>query len=91
MRWFSLEAEDGTTEVITKPMLRLELVLVFLEEERVMQQSSVIISLNFENQGINPVGDYTQVPRTCTNKTEPRNQRNKGVVSPFMVTYESEI
>ena len=38
-----------------------------LEEERVMQQSSVSISLVFENQGINPVGDYTKVPSTCTN------------------------
>ena len=32
-----------------------------LEEERVMQQSSVSISLSFENQGINLVGDDTQV------------------------------
>ena len=32
-----------------------------LEEERVMQQSSISISLSFENQGINPVGDNTQV------------------------------
>ena len=24
-----------------------------------------------------------QVPRTCTNKQEPRNQRDKGVVNPF--------
>ena len=31
------------------------------EEERVMQKSSVSISLSFENQGINPVGDNTQV------------------------------
>ena len=38
-----------------------------LEEERVMQQSSVSISLSFENQGINPVGDYTQIPSTSTN------------------------
>ena len=32
-----------------------------LEEERVMQQSSISISPVFENQGINPVGDYTQI------------------------------
>ena len=32
-----------------------------LEEERVMQQSSISISHSFENQGINPVGDDTQV------------------------------
>ena len=31
-----------------------------LEEERVMQQSSISISLSFENQGINPVGDDAQ-------------------------------
>ena len=40
----------------------------YLEEERVMQQSSVSISLGFENQGINPVGGHAQVPRTYTNK-----------------------
>ena len=32
-----------------------------LEEERVMQQSTVSISSVFENQGINLVGGYTQV------------------------------
>ena len=32
-----------------------------LEGERVMQQSSVSMSLSFENQGINPVGDNVQV------------------------------
>ena len=32
-----------------------------LEEERVMQQSSISISLSFENQGITPVGEDTQV------------------------------
>ena len=41
---------------------------VSLEEERVMQQSSVSISLSFENQGINPVGGYMQIPRTYTKK-----------------------
>ena len=56
-----------------------------------MQQSSVIISLSFENQGINPVGGHARVPRTYTNKQEPRNQRDKGVVNPFTVTCESEI
>ena len=56
-----------------------------------MQQSSVSIFLSFENQGINLVGGNTQVPSTRTNKQEPRNQRDKGVVNPFMVTYESEI
>ena len=32
-----------------------------LKEGRVMQQSSVSISLSFENQGVNLVGDNTQV------------------------------
>ena len=40
---------------------RLSMRWFSLEEERVMQQSSVIISLSVENQGINPVGDSTQV------------------------------
>ena len=39
-----------------------------LEEERVMEQSSISISLSFDNQCINPVGGYTQIPRTYTNK-----------------------
>ena len=56
-----------------------------------MQQSSVSISLSFENQGINPVGGYTQIPRTYTNKQEPRNQHDKGVVNTFTITCESEI
>ena len=56
-----------------------------------MQVSSVSIFLCFWNQGINPVGGYTQVPRTYTNKQEPRNQRDKGVANPFTATYESEI
>ena len=42
-------------------LLPLELALDFPEEERMMQQSSVSISLSFENQAINPVGDNTQV------------------------------
>ena len=33
----------------------------YLEEERVMQQSSVSISLSFENRSINLVGDNAQV------------------------------
>ena len=72
-------------------MLRLELALVFPEEKGMMQQSSVSISSVFENQGINPVGGSSKLPRTYTNKQEPRNQRDKGVVNPFTVTYESEI
>ena len=52
---------------------------------------SVRISLSFENQGINPVGGSSKVPRTYTNKLRTRNQRNKGVVNPFTATCESEI
>ena len=55
-----------------------------------MQQSSVCIPHSFENQGINAVGGSTEVPRTYTNKQEPRNQRDKGVVNPFTVTCKSE-
>ena len=52
---------------------------------------SISISLSFENQGINPVGGSSKVPRTYTNKQRTRNQRNKGVVNPFTATYGSEI
>ena len=62
-----------------------------LEEERVMQQTSVSISLSFENQGINPVGETHKSPSTYTNNQEPWNQRDKGVVNPFTVTRKSEI
>jgi len=40
----------------------LSTALDFPEEERMMQQSSVSISLSFENQGINPVGGCARVP-----------------------------
>ena len=56
-----------------------------------MQQSSVSISLIFLEPGINPEGGSMQVPRTYTNKQEPHNQRDKGVVNPFTVTCKSEI
>ena len=72
-------------------MLRLELALVFLEEERVMQQSRIVFPSIFENQGINPVGGHTQVPRTYTKTIAQHNQHNKGVVNPFTATCESEI
>ena len=53
--------------VVRRDLLPLEHMRWFsLEEERVVQQSSVSISLSFENQGINPVGDHAQVPRTYT-------------------------
>ena len=47
-----------------------------------MQQSIVSISLGFENQGINPVGCYAPVPRTCTKQINPRNQHDKGLSIP---------
>ena len=53
-----------------------------LEEERVMQQSSVSISLSFENQGIYPVGGSSQVPRTYTNKQELATNAIKGLSIP---------
>ena len=56
-----------------------------------MQQSSVSISLSFENQGIDPVGGSSQVARAYTNKQEPHNQRDKGVLNTFTATCESEI
>ena len=62
-----------------------------LEEERVMHQSSISISLSFENQGINPVGGSSQVPRAYTNKQEPPYEPDKGVVNPFTETCKSEI
>ena len=62
-----------------------------LEEERVMQQSSVSISLSFENQGINPVEDDAQVIEYLHKQSRTCNQRDKGVVNPFTVTRKSEI
>ena len=62
-----------------------------LEEERVMQQSSVSISLRFENQGINPVGDDAQVIEYLHKQSRTCNQRDKGVVNPFMATRKSVI
>ena len=56
-----------------------------------MQQSSVSISLGFENQGINPVGDDTQVTEYLHKQSTTCNQRDKGVVNNFMVTRKSEI
>lgn len=45
-----------------------------------MQQSSVSISLGFENQGINLVGDDTQVTEYLHKQSTTCNQRDKGVV-----------
>src|SRR4051812_27518340 len=56
-----------------------------LEEERVMQQSRVSISLSFENQGINLVGDNAQSPEYLHKQTPTCTQHDKGVVNPFTV------
>ena len=62
-----------------------------LEEERVMQQSSISISLSFENQGINLVGDDAQVIEYLHKQSRICNQHDKGVVNPFTVTRKSEV
>ena len=62
-----------------------------LEEERVMQQSSISISLGFENQGINPAGDDAQVTEYLHKQSTTCTQRDKGVVNPFTVICKSEI
>ena len=62
-----------------------------LEEESVMQQTRVSISLSFENQGINPVGDDAQVTEYMHKQSRTCNQRDKGVVNLFIVTRKSEI
>ena len=62
-----------------------------LEEERVMQQSSISISLSFENQGINPVGDNAHITEYLHKQSRTCNQRDKGVVNLFTVTRKSEI
>ena len=63
----------------------LSTALVFPEEEGMMQQSSVSISLSFENQDINPVGDNAQVTEYLHKQTPTCNQRDKGVVNPFTI------
>ena len=62
-----------------------------LEEESVMQQCSISISLGFENQGINAIGDTAQVTEYMHKLSTTCTQRDKGVVSPFTVTCKSEI
>ena len=47
------------------PATSLSCVGFSLEEERVMQQSRYKYFPQFENQGINPVGDNTQVTNTA--------------------------
>ena len=55
-----------------------------------MQQTSVSISLGFENQGINLVGEGTQVTKYLHKQSRTCNQRDKGVVNPFTVNRKSE-
>ena len=50
-----------------------------------MQQSSLSISLSFENQGINPVGDNAQATEYLHKQTSTCNQHDKGVVNTFTV------
>ena len=72
-------------------LLRLELALVFLEEERVMQHSSVSISLSFWEPRYQSSRRLLKSPTHLHKQTRTRNQRNKGVVNPFTTTCESEI
>ena len=62
-----------------------------LEEERVMQQSSISISLSFLEPKYQSSRILHASPSYLHKKQEPRNQRDKGVVNLFKVTYESEI
>ena len=48
-----------------------------------MQQSSVSISLIFENQGINPVGDNAKSPNTYTNNQDLATNTIKGLSIPL--------
>ena len=56
-----------------------------------MQQSRDKYFPRFENQGINLVGDNTQVTEYLHKQTTTCTQHDKGVVNPFMVTCKSEI
>ena len=56
-----------------------------------MQQSSLSISLSFENQGVNPVGDNAQATEYLHKQTPTCTQHDKEVVNPFMVTCKDEI
>ena len=56
-----LSVDLGGRRIIKKSCYLLSMRWFSHEEERVMQQSSVSISLSFENQGISQVGDNAQV------------------------------
>ena len=73
------EPRATTAPCHSAPLLPLLSLCWFsLEEERVMQQSSVSISLSFENQGIDPVGDDAQVTEYLHKQSRTCNQRDKG-------------
>ena len=69
----------------------LSTALVFLEEERVMQQDRDKYFPQLVNQGINPVGDNAQVTEYMHKQSTTCTQRDKGVVNPFTVTCKGEI
>ena len=89
MAWLDVDLPGNSARNPSSDLLSLR--WFSLEEERVMQQSSVSISLSFENQGINPVGDNAQVIEYLHKQSTTCTQRDKGVVNPFTVTYESQV
>ena len=50
-----------------------------------MQHRSSKYFPQFENQGINPVGESRQVQSTCKNTKELAPSAVKGVVNPFKI------
>ena len=56
-----------------------------------MHQSSVKYFPQFENQGINPIGDDKQVTEYLQKQSTTCTQRDKGVVNPFTITCKSDI
>ena len=88
MAWLDVDLPDNGARNPSCYLLSLR--WFSLEEERVMQQSSVSISLRFEKQGINPVGDDAQVTDYLQKQSTSCTQRDKGVINPFMVTCKSE-
>ena len=67
---------------IARKVLRLELALVFLEEERVMQQSSISISLSFSELRYQYSRRLRASPSHLHKQINPRNQRDKGLSIP---------
>ena len=56
-----------------------------LEEERVMQHRSNKYFPQFENQGINPVGESRSSPKYLRKHKRACTQLHKGVVNPFKI------